>query len=220
MGLEVIALGLTAASTAMATVGTLQQGASAQGAANYRAAVSRNNASLNIANAQAQEVTTARLIEDAKATGFAGQRTVVEQDQRAEETIARYATGAAASGLTGPGQERVVTSLRALAAQDRLNLRERADTQSAQARQAVVDSETAEINFRNRAAGLEADAVAAEVEGSQARSASFISALGTFAGGAASLGGTYLGSSLPASSRNQLSRRPRITYGSANSGPF
>lgn len=221
MGLEVLAIGLTAASGAMSAAGSISEGNGAAAAANYRAAVARNNASLATANANATDLDVVQATEDAKRAGVAGQRTVAEQDQRARGEIALVESQFAASGVSGAGDKRVLNSLRTLAAQDRFNLREGVDSQTAQARDRVVQLEQEAINYRNQAIGFESDAQFETAMGKNAKTAGVVGAVGAVASAAGSIGGTYLGmpSSRPTALQSALTRKGRFAPPPLRRGP-
>jgi len=174
MGLETILLGsAVAASVAGTGIGIMSaqaQGANAASMAAYQAQVSRNAANVADANSKQAAADALRAEVDAGRVSEAGQRSVLQQDQNAQQLIGQQEAQQAASGLTGRSQASARDTLRRLAGQDRENIRAGADTDLAGANQRVVDLRTEAVDFENRAIGARNDATASIASGNFAKS--------------------------------------------------
>lgn len=192
--IETILLGASvAASVAGTGVGIMSaqaQGANAAAMAGYQSQVARNAANVADANAKQAEADALRAEVDAGRVSEAGQRSVVQQDQNARLLMGEQEAEQAASGLTGRSQASARDTLRRLAGQDRFNLRERADADTAQANQRVIDFESEAVGFENRATGARNDAAAGVASGEFAQSNANAESLAVGLQGVGSLIGT------------------------------
>ena len=191
MGLETILLGsAVAASVAGTGIGIMSaqaQGANAASMAAYQAQVSRNAANVADANSKQAAADALRAEVDAGRVSEAGQRSVLQQDQNAQQLIGQQEAQQAASGLTGRSQASARDTLRRLAGQDRENIRAGADTDLAGANQRVVDLRTEAVDFENRAIGARNDAAASIASGNFAKSQASANSVAVGLGGVSSL---------------------------------
>ena len=191
MGLETILLGsAVAASVAGTGIGIMSaqaQGANAASMAAYQAQVSRNAANVADANSKQAAADALRAEVDAGRVSEAGQRSVLQQDQNAQQLIGQQEAQQAASGLTGRSQASARDTLRRLAGQDRENIRAGADTDLAGANQRVVDLRTEAVDFENRAIGARNDATASIASGNFAKSQASANSVAVGLGGVSSL---------------------------------
>ncbi len=199
MGIETIALvgaGISAATTVGSTVAGMAsasvEGAAQSNAARYRAGVAANEAALARANAKAAARDAERAYRDASRVGEAGQRQVQRQDQRARMEIGELMAAQGASGLRGASQGAARSTLRALAAQDRFNLRESVDGETSRARSEGIAFEQEAINQENAAKGLDSQRDVALAEGRWARDTARMRVFATGIEGAAGLTSTLV----------------------------
>lgn len=199
MGLETIALvgagisaATTVAGTAMSASAANAEGKAAANSAAYRAQVARNNQILAKQNAAASARDAARAETDASKVGQAVQERGQQQDRSARQEIADVVATQGASGLRGVSQTGVVSTLRALAAQDRVNLRKQGEAEVAQAQDRVIGFQQDAINFENQAKGLGDQANVELAQGRYAKSAANAAAVGALVQGAGQLGSTVI----------------------------